>query len=124
MSFPQYCVYVSRTDGADLLQLSMQYNVYISLTPSPLALRVEGLRGSLKGLTEYISSLKKVQCLLLHDYASFEPILPRVSSMRYLNFRLVVPSDQICYNAYLGYLVRMLRITVTEARCAFATKGF
>lgn len=61
-------------DGADLLQLSMQYNAHISLISSPLALRVEGLRGSLKGLTEYISSLKKVQPLS-HIYASFKPSL-------------------------------------------------
>ncbi|EGN97497.1 hypothetical protein SERLA73DRAFT_75173 [Serpula lacrymans var. lacrymans S7.3] len=46
-------------DGADLLQLSMQYNVHISLTSDPLALRVEGLRGSLKQLSEHISLLKK-----------------------------------------------------------------
>ncbi|KIJ21650.1 hypothetical protein PAXINDRAFT_64419 [Paxillus involutus ATCC 200175] len=46
-------------DGADLLQLSMQYNVHISLTSNPLALRVEGLRGVLKELTEHMNSLKK-----------------------------------------------------------------
>lgn len=68
----------SRKDGVDLLQLSMQYNVHISLTSSPLALRVEGLRGSLKGLTEYISSLKKVRLLLLYIFASFKPSLSRV----------------------------------------------
>ncbi|KAH7911939.1 hypothetical protein BJ138DRAFT_1062086 [Hygrophoropsis aurantiaca] len=46
-------------DGADLLQLSMQYNVHISLESNPLALRVEGLRGALKELAEHMSSLKK-----------------------------------------------------------------
>lgn len=46
-------------DGADLLQLSMQYNVHISLASSPLALRVEGLRGTMKQLTEHLSELKK-----------------------------------------------------------------
>ncbi|KAH7883685.1 hypothetical protein F5I97DRAFT_2042628 [Phlebopus sp. FC_14] len=46
-------------DGADLLQLSIQYNVHISLTSNPLALRVEGLRGALKTLTEHINVLKK-----------------------------------------------------------------
>lgn len=46
-------------DGADLLQLSMQYNVHISLTSNPLALRVEGLRGTMKQLTEHLSELKK-----------------------------------------------------------------
>lgn len=123
MNVPRYCIHISRTDGADLLQLSMQYNVHISLTFNPLALRVEGLRGSLKGLSEYISSLKKVQSLLLHVYASFKSFLPRVSLMRSLNFQLVVPSGRTCCNAYLGYLVRMLRIMVIEARCAFATKS-
>ncbi|KIK40011.1 hypothetical protein CY34DRAFT_289306 [Suillus luteus UH-Slu-Lm8-n1] len=46
-------------DGADLLQLSMQYNVHISLASNPLALRVEGLRGTMKQLTEHLSELKK-----------------------------------------------------------------
>ncbi|KAF8140133.1 hypothetical protein EV363DRAFT_1151759 [Boletus edulis] len=56
---PSQLFLIMGKDGADLLQLSTQYNVHISLTSNPLALRVEGLRGSLKGLTEYISSLKK-----------------------------------------------------------------
>ncbi|KAG2044734.1 hypothetical protein BDR03DRAFT_937124 [Suillus americanus] len=46
-------------DGADLLQLSMKYNVHISLASNPLALRVEGLRGTMKQLTEHLSELKK-----------------------------------------------------------------
>ncbi|KDQ63655.1 hypothetical protein JAAARDRAFT_169728 [Jaapia argillacea MUCL 33604] len=46
-------------DGADLLQLSIQYNVHISLASNPLALRVEGLRGALKDISERIVSLKK-----------------------------------------------------------------
>lgn len=46
-------------DGADLLQLSMRYNVHISLASNPLALRVEGLRGTMKQLTEHLSELKK-----------------------------------------------------------------
>ncbi|KAG8219894.1 hypothetical protein J3R82DRAFT_888 [Butyriboletus roseoflavus] len=56
---PSQLFLIMGKDGADLLQLSMQYSVHISLTSNPLALRVEGLRGSLKGLTEYISSFKK-----------------------------------------------------------------
>lgn len=46
-------------DGADLFQLSMQYNVHISLTSNPLSLLVEGLRGALNQLTEQINSLKE-----------------------------------------------------------------
>ncbi|KAI6133149.1 hypothetical protein EDD16DRAFT_1530186 [Pisolithus croceorrhizus] len=46
-------------DGADLLQLSIQYNVHISLIPDPLALHVEGLRGALKQMTEHIDALRK-----------------------------------------------------------------
>ncbi|KAG1755176.1 uncharacterized protein EDB91DRAFT_277723 [Suillus paluster] len=46
-------------DGADLLQLSMQYNVHISLASNPLALRVEGLRGAMKQLTEHLSEMKR-----------------------------------------------------------------
>lgn len=51
-------------DGADLFQLSMQYNVHISLTSNPLSLLVEGLRGALNQLTEQINSLKEVSLLL------------------------------------------------------------
>lgn len=47
-------------DGAHLLQLSIQYNVHISLASNPLALQVEGLRGTLKQLAEYIDTLTKV----------------------------------------------------------------
>ncbi|KII93548.1 hypothetical protein PLICRDRAFT_171287 [Plicaturopsis crispa FD-325 SS-3] len=46
-------------DGADLLQLSLDFNVHISMTPKPLALRAEGVRGSLKALTERIEELKE-----------------------------------------------------------------
>ncbi|KAG9314451.1 hypothetical protein JVU11DRAFT_5248 [Chiua virens] len=63
-------------DGADLLQLSMQYNVHISLTASPLALRVEGLRGSLKGLSEYISSLKKSIIDEIFELPTGRPVQP------------------------------------------------
>lgn len=48
------------SDGADLLEMSLTYNVHISLTTHPLALRVEGFRGSLKRLTEHIESVKQV----------------------------------------------------------------
>jgi hypothetical protein len=39
----------------------MQYNVHISLASNPLALRVEGLRGTMKRLTEHLGEMKKVR---------------------------------------------------------------
>ncbi|KAH0838390.1 major facilitator superfamily domain-containing protein [Lanmaoa asiatica] len=76
MSSPRSCIHVSRKDGADLLQLSMQYNVHISLTSNPLALRVEGLRGSLKALTEHISSLKKGIIDEIFELPTGRPVRP------------------------------------------------
>ncbi|KAF9240874.1 hypothetical protein BU15DRAFT_73727 [Melanogaster broomeanus] len=63
-------------DGADLLQLSMQYNVRISLTSNPLALRVEGLRGALKELTEHMSLLKKGIIDKIFELPTGRPIRP------------------------------------------------
>ena len=48
-------------DGAELLQMSKEYNVHIAVTRSPLALRVEGLRASLDALSEYITAVKNVK---------------------------------------------------------------
>ncbi|KAI0331950.1 hypothetical protein GY45DRAFT_1299916 [Cubamyces sp. BRFM 1775] len=46
-------------DGSDLLRLSKEYDVHISLRRKPMGLRVEGTRGSLRGLAEHIDALKK-----------------------------------------------------------------
>ncbi|KAL6310056.1 hypothetical protein BKA93DRAFT_722239 [Sparassis latifolia] len=46
-------------DGADLLEMSMEFNVHISLTTNPLALRVEGLRGSLDRLSQRITFIEQ-----------------------------------------------------------------
>ncbi|KAI0788596.1 hypothetical protein C8Q75DRAFT_807802 [Abortiporus biennis] len=46
-------------DGVDLLQLSVEYKVHISLTSHPLSLRVEGLRGDLRKITERIYKIKR-----------------------------------------------------------------
>ncbi|KAI0361269.1 hypothetical protein OH77DRAFT_1585401 [Trametes cingulata] len=46
-------------EGMDLLRLSKDYDVHISLRQKPMALRVEGTRSSLRKLTEHINSLKK-----------------------------------------------------------------
>ncbi|KAI0660400.1 hypothetical protein C8Q70DRAFT_975197 [Cubamyces menziesii] len=46
-------------DGSDLLRLSKEYDVHISLRRKPMGLRVEGTRGSLRGLAEHIDTLKK-----------------------------------------------------------------
>ncbi|EIN14190.1 hypothetical protein PUNSTDRAFT_56632 [Punctularia strigosozonata HHB-11173 SS5] len=45
-------------DGADLLQMSIDFNVHISVSTSPLALRVEGVRKSMRALTTHIQALK------------------------------------------------------------------
>ncbi len=52
-------------DGADLLKLSMEYKVHISLIPNPLGLRVEGLRGALSDLSSRLLAIKNV--CLPHD---------------------------------------------------------
>ncbi|KAI0068378.1 hypothetical protein BV25DRAFT_1846382 [Artomyces pyxidatus] len=46
-------------DGADLLNVSKAYNVHVSLTDKPLALRVEGVRDSLKRVEEHLLEIKK-----------------------------------------------------------------
>jgi hypothetical protein len=51
------------SDGADLLHLSMKYNTHMSLIPAPLALRLEGFRGRLRGLREILLSLTKVRAI-------------------------------------------------------------
>ncbi|CCL98990.1 uncharacterized protein FIBRA_00998 [Fibroporia radiculosa] len=46
-------------DGADLLEMSLEYNVHISLATHPLALRVEGLRGALSKLSDHLTKVKR-----------------------------------------------------------------
>ncbi|KAI0639727.1 hypothetical protein C8Q77DRAFT_1082595 [Trametes polyzona] len=46
-------------DGADLLRLSKVYDVHISLRRKPMALRIEGTRGSIRDLTQHILDLKQ-----------------------------------------------------------------
>ena len=61
-----YCSYVSisvphaSADGSDLLRLSNDYNVHISLRQNPLGLRVEGARASVRELTEHLLVIRKV----------------------------------------------------------------
>ncbi|KIM85336.1 hypothetical protein PILCRDRAFT_357891 [Piloderma croceum F 1598] len=45
-------------DGAELLQMSKDYNVHIAVTRRPLLLRVEGLKASLDALSEHIAAVK------------------------------------------------------------------
>jgi len=52
---------MSDLDGAELLQMSKDYNVHIAVTRSPLALRVEGLRASLSALSGHIAAVKNVK---------------------------------------------------------------
>ncbi|KZP31227.1 hypothetical protein FIBSPDRAFT_945253 [Athelia psychrophila] len=46
-------------DGSELLQMSKDFNVHISVNRDPLSLRVEGLMPSLKALAQYITTVKK-----------------------------------------------------------------
>ncbi|TFK57190.1 hypothetical protein OE88DRAFT_1650815 [Heliocybe sulcata] len=46
-------------NGANLLQISVEFNVHVSVTSNPLALRVEGLLGSMRGVSERIKALLK-----------------------------------------------------------------
>lgn len=46
-------------DGADLLEMSLAYNVHISLASNPLALRVEGVHNALNRLTEHLASVRQ-----------------------------------------------------------------
>ncbi|KAL7285149.1 hypothetical protein ACG7TL_000241 [Trametes sanguinea] len=48
-------------DGMDLLRLSEEYDVHISLQRKPMALRVEGTRASLKELGERLWNIKKAR---------------------------------------------------------------
>ena len=50
----------SSEDGSDLLRLVNDFSVRISTIPKPLALKVQGLRSSLKLVSERIGNLKRV----------------------------------------------------------------
>ena len=54
---------MSELDGSDLLQLSTQFNVHVSLVQNPLALKVEGVRETLNGVRDHIQNIKKVHTL-------------------------------------------------------------
>lgn len=43
-----------------MLQISVDYNVHISVKANPLSIRIEGLRGSLKDLEKMLSERRKV----------------------------------------------------------------
>lgn len=53
------------SDGTEMLQMSKDYNVHIAVERSPLALRVEGLRASLKAMSKHIDVVKKVNFFYL-----------------------------------------------------------
>ena len=48
------------TDGANLLHAAATYEAHISLVREPLALRIEGMRGSIKKLKDALNSATKV----------------------------------------------------------------
>jgi hypothetical protein len=61
------CVFLN-PDGADLLSISRKYNVHVSFSANPLSLKVEGLRGSLDNLGQYIVKFKDVSWFPLLSY--------------------------------------------------------
>ncbi|KAI8980691.1 hypothetical protein BD414DRAFT_444068 [Trametes punicea] len=61
-------------DGMDLLRLSKEYDVHISMQRKPMALRVEGTRRSLRGLGERIYSLKQSFITETYNLPSPTPI--------------------------------------------------
>jgi hypothetical protein len=64
----------SDLDGAELLQMSKDYNVHIAVTRRPLSLQVEGCKASLDALSEHIAAVKNVKyfiCFTQHGHESY-----------------------------------------------------
>ncbi|KAF9651892.1 hypothetical protein BDM02DRAFT_3110010 [Thelephora ganbajun] len=61
-------------DGSDLLQLANDFSVRISTIPKPLALKVQGLRSSLKQVSERIGTLKRSIVEEMVRYDGSEPL--------------------------------------------------
>lgn len=57
-----------RTDGEELLRLTMRFKVHISLKPEPLSLRAEGVRSALRALEKELTKIKEVRNLALSSY--------------------------------------------------------
>ncbi|KAF8642291.1 hypothetical protein AX16_009561 [Volvariella volvacea WC 439] len=55
----QQSFHILGSDGSNLLSLSTKYNIRMSLSADPLALRAEGIRGSLRQLENEIDTLRK-----------------------------------------------------------------
>jgi hypothetical protein len=50
----------ARSDGADLLSLSIQYDAHIIFSSNPLSVKAEGVRGRIDKLSDHIEDLKNV----------------------------------------------------------------
>ncbi|TDL28369.1 hypothetical protein BD410DRAFT_780867 [Rickenella mellea] len=72
-------------DGSELLQISLDFNVHISVTQEPLALRIEGLRGAMKKLDIVIAARRKTFLEDIIELPSKQPIradlLQRISRL-------------------------------------------
>ncbi|KAI0756684.1 hypothetical protein C8Q80DRAFT_1129927 [Daedaleopsis nitida] len=70
-------------DGVDLLRMSQDYDVHISLRQKPMALRIEGTRTAVKEVIEHITSTKKTFMEEKFDLPTPTPIpadmVPRIS---------------------------------------------
>ena len=69
------CVLTPLLDGSDLSQLSRKYNVHVSVKPNPLAIYLEGSRGSVRDVETYVDGVKKASkliysCLVIYSSVS------------------------------------------------------
>ena len=104
----------TKTDGSDLLQISTDYNVHVAVTPNPLALKIEGLRGSLKKLEALIAEKRKV--MIYGSFIFISLILSRKLSKIHSSY---LPERQLVKHfcrISRGLLVPLLRMLVRRER--------
>ncbi|KAI5124632.1 hypothetical protein M0805_004241 [Coniferiporia weirii] len=63
-------------DGSELLQISTDYNVHISVTPNPLSIRIEGFKKSLEKLESLISERRKAIVEEIVELPTRSPLSP------------------------------------------------
>ncbi|KAI0715276.1 hypothetical protein C8Q76DRAFT_730142 [Earliella scabrosa] len=63
-------------DGTDLLRMSQDYDVHISLRQKPMALRVEGTRAAVRQLTEHVLETKQAFTEEVFELPIHAPIPP------------------------------------------------
>ncbi|KAH8120394.1 hypothetical protein DFH11DRAFT_59568 [Phellopilus nigrolimitatus] len=63
-------------DGSELLQISIDYNVHMSVSPNPLSIQIEGSKGSLRRLEALIAERKKAIIEEIVELPSKTPFTP------------------------------------------------